>query len=683
MTPCYNACPMDKETLRKQLYEEIHTQFEEKLREAKRQKTELEEELEQSSEKWRVERRRLNSEIDRLETKVGEAREARKKAPLPAPENPLDSGLGKLQAAAAEEKLNKATQDFDVERKRLQGEISRLQGGIADLIERSNNPLRTNQVEKDKFDTKLEEALRAKRQAEDALIAARAEWEEEKLKLVAETVRLRRPSGPAKPVRDEELEKRLQEVQRSRDAISADLEKARNEVSKVKQSYSAEIDVLSAQLDKSKKEQATFERQLREAGAAREKAEQELEKTRDATSLLKSSSAEGHVRLKEQLEDVRAEAKAAARRLEETKALAAKEKAALEKQLREASASKERLDRDLERARQTQTPAGKDTPSAEVTRLKSELESARAEAKVSASRLEEAKTTASKERTSLEKQLRDAAHAQEKLERELDKFKHAPVAAKETQSAEVARLKQELEAARVEAREAAASVNEIRAAAVKERTNLEKQLRDASSNQERIDRELDRMKQSAGPGKLNPTLDTVGTKELEAARAEARMAASASREHAATIARLNNELKEARESLKIAQSQTGGAGGGVPSSDIVEQLRRQYDERMQAMIQEKSALSEQLREATSRLEAERQRLGAGESPRTPSNGDGINKAAIDAEVERIQGMIAGIARIIDDPETELSTVIRKNVERAELDAYLKGILFSLGRGKGL
>jgi len=46
-------------------------------------------------------------------------------------------------------------------------------------------------------------------------------------------------------------------------------------------------------------------------------------------------------------------------------------------------------------------------------------------------------------------------------------------------------------------------------------------------------------------------------------------------------------------------------------------------------------------------------------------------------------MIAGIARLIDDPETELSTVIRKNVERAELDAYLKGILFSLGRGSGL
>ena len=45
-------------------------------------------------------------------------------------------------------------------------------------------------------------------------------------------------------------------------------------------------------------------------------------------------------------------------------------------------------------------------------------------------------------------------------------------------------------------------------------------------------------------------------------------------------------------------------------------------------------------------------------------------------------VIGAIVHLIDNPETELSTVIRKNVERAELDAYLKGILFSLGRGKG-
>jgi hypothetical protein len=46
-------------------------------------------------------------------------------------------------------------------------------------------------------------------------------------------------------------------------------------------------------------------------------------------------------------------------------------------------------------------------------------------------------------------------------------------------------------------------------------------------------------------------------------------------------------------------------------------------------------------------------------------------------------MIREIGEFIDDPTTELSSVIRKNVERAELDAYAKGILFSMGRSKGL
>jgi hypothetical protein len=46
-------------------------------------------------------------------------------------------------------------------------------------------------------------------------------------------------------------------------------------------------------------------------------------------------------------------------------------------------------------------------------------------------------------------------------------------------------------------------------------------------------------------------------------------------------------------------------------------------------------------------------------------------------------MIAEVTQMIDDPATELSTVIRKNVERAELDAYMKGILFSMGRRKAM
>src|SRR4030095_16831765 len=168
---------MDKENLRKELYEEIQSQFETKLREAKREKSQLEEEIETASEKWRAERRRLNAEIDRLETKLAETRETRRKAPDPKAARAADPQEITQIQAAADEKVKKAAQAFESEREKFQAEISRLQRGIADLIERSNNPLRANQLEKEKYETRLEDAVKARRLAEDALLAAKADWE--------------------------------------------------------------------------------------------------------------------------------------------------------------------------------------------------------------------------------------------------------------------------------------------------------------------------------------------------------------------------------------------------------------------------------------------------------------------------------------------------------------------------
>lgn len=51
--------------------------------------------------------------------------------------------------------------------------------------------------------------------------------------------------------------------------------------------------------------------------------------------------------------------------------------------------------------------------------------------------------------------------------------------------------------------------------------------------------------------------------------------------------------------------------------------------------------------------------------------------ALEAEVARVEQMIQAISAIIDAPETELSLVIRKNVERAEFESYLRGIRFAV------
>ena len=632
MTPCYNPPAMDKENLRKELYEEIQSQFETKLREAKREKSQLEEEIESASEKWRAERRRLNAEIDRLETKLAENREVRRKAPDPKAGKPADpQEITKIQAAA-EEKVKRAQQAFEGEREKLQTEISRLQRGIADLIERSNNPLRSNQVEKERYETRLDDAMKAKRQAEDALLAAKANWEQEKLKLVAETVKLRRPAAESRPAtekpgprRDDEfvqqLEKKLDETLRSRDKLADDFDKLKVQ-SRFKQD---EFDALTLQLDQSKKERANLERQLRE-----------LSKTPAQPAGPQISPGELSA-LKDQLEK------------------SERERANLERQLREAAAA------------QPSAPSG---PSEGLSALRDQLEKSE------------------KERSGLERLLRESSKAQEKLERELDKVRQSPVVAKEIQSAEIERLKEEVRSARAEAKQAAGQADEARAAAGKERAVLEKQVREASAQQEKLSRELDKVRQGAPPATQQLQLESEKIskikQEYQSAQAEARLvAAAAKQQYSAELAKLNEELTAAREKLKKLDGNPP-AGGDSVNSEIVEQLRQQYDQRMQAMIQEKTQLSDELRNVTSALEEERVKLAKSDGKGVSSNNNhGINTQAIDVEVERIQEMIAGIARLIDDPETELSTVIRKNVERAELDAYLKGILFSLGRGTGL
>ena len=324
MTPCYNPPAMDKENLRKQIYEEIQSQFETKLREAKREKSQLEEEIESASEKWRAERRRLNSEIDRLETKLAETRETRRKAPDSKAAKAADPQEVDQIHAAAEERIKRAAQAFDSDREKLQAEISRLQRGIADLIERSNNPLRASQAEKEKYETRLEDAVRAKRLAEDALLAAKADWEQEKLKLVAETIKLRRPA-PEKPKsgRDDEfvqqMEKKLDETLRSRDKLADEFDKVKTQT-RFKQE---EFDALTLQLDQSKKERANLEKQLRELSS------------NSGQASAKQAPSEELSALTEQLDKSQ------------------KERANLERQLRESSRSQEKLERELDKVRQS------------------------------------------------------------------------------------------------------------------------------------------------------------------------------------------------------------------------------------------------------------------------------------------------------------------------------------------
>jgi hypothetical protein len=109
---------------------------------------------------------------------------------------------------------------------------------------------------------------------------------------------------------------------------------------------------------------------------------------------------------------------------------------------------------------------------------------------------------------------------------------------------------------------------------------------------------------------------------------------------------------------------------------------------------ERDGLRRQLEQATktvAQLEAERNRfrdeceksrrrlaeagIKGGASSKNSEASSSPVAESINAEVARIEEMVHAISHIIEDPATELSVVIRKNAERAELESYLRGLRF--------
>jgi hypothetical protein len=59
----------------------------------------------------------------------------------------------------------------------------------------------------------------------------------------------------------------------------------------------------------------------------------------------------------------------------------------------------------------------------------------------------------------------------------------------------------------------------------------------------------------------------------------------------------------------------------------------------------------------------------------------VAATAVTDEITAVEARLKEVLAIIDNPATELSAVIRKNVEKSELEAYLKGIRFAASGGK--
>jgi predicted nucleic acid-binding Zn-ribbon protein len=437
-------------------------QFETKLKQLKRQKEQVEEELESSSERWRAEKRRLNGEIERLESALAEAKAKAKRPPDNGKNVGIDPAVIARIQDGANEKLKLATKDWEEERARLRSQINRLEGAVADAIERSSNPMRATQSVKDQFEAELDRVAKEKTEIEQAFLRARTEWEQSRLKMTSEMVKLRRAAqimGHAVPRED------APEINPKVRALEDELKQSHAKWTSEREKLVGEIQ----KWESSSRQWETERRQLNDHAG--------------------------------QLQEAYVQAQAKIQGHE----VAARAGNQYESKLSELKQQKESLERDLQKTRNEWT--------AERLRLSSEIE--------------------------------------------------------------------------------------------------------------RRDQQIQR----------------------------------------------------------IATEKEG------VSSEVVEQLRKQYDQRLQEAIQQKTQLAEELQSASVQLETERARLSAeignAEKSAATKGGDTLDRDAISAEVARVEKQIKEIAALIDNPETELSTVIRKNVEKAELGAYLKGILFSLGRSKAI
>jgi len=100
------------------------------------------------------------------------------------------------------------------------------------------------------------------------------------------------------------------------------------------------------------------------------------------------------------------------------------------------------------------------------------------------------------------------------------------------------------------------------------------------------------------------------------------------------------------------------------------------------LLAERNRAQQRLADAAAEYESqieEAKRAQPASAPAKPVEAPAANSnnPFVREEVARVEGLIRKISETIEDPETELSVVIRKNAERAELESYLRGLRFKL------
>jgi class 3 adenylate cyclase len=175
------------ESATRQLIDELTLRYEKRLKDFKKQHTELDEEYENARDQWRAERRNLTARIEQLEESVARARQNAKDQVSEDLQSELRFQLEDAERARQqiEHDLTVAHQKFEVERNNLKAQIAGMQVTALEAMERSNNPTRVAMAVREQVEMRMSEAKQD----------WQLQWEGERKRLNAEIERLRRSGG--------------------------------------------------------------------------------------------------------------------------------------------------------------------------------------------------------------------------------------------------------------------------------------------------------------------------------------------------------------------------------------------------------------------------------------------------------------------------------------------------------
>jgi hypothetical protein len=157
---------------------------------------------------------------------------------------------------------------------------------------------------------------------------------------------------------------------------------------------------------------------------------------------------------------------------------------------------------------------------------------------------------------------------------------------------------------------------------------------------------------------------------------------------AAECEHANRLLEQTQNEHNQAMAETDEAAAIALERQIataVDRVRADLTARFEAdkakLVAERNRAQQRLADAAAeyerQIEEAKEAKEAQPAPVAAKAAEAPNSQVIREEVARVEGLIHKISETIEDPETELSVVIRKNAERAELESYLRGLRFKL------